>query len=429
MKIEKLYEIFLKHPKITTDSRKIEEGAIFFALKGENFDGNKYAIKAIEKGCSYAVVDNPKEVKGDRIILVDNVLLALQKLANHHRDVLNLPIIAITGTNGKTTTKELLASVLSRSYKVSYTQGNLNNHIGVPITLLQMDKNTEIGIVEMGANHLGDIRLLCEIAEPNYGVITNIGKAHIEGFGSVENIKKTKKELYDYIQLTKGKIFYNSENPILSELVLDLKLDAISFGGDTEINAKVLSGEQFLRLDAKIKGDSLKINTNLIGSYNAENIIAAMCIGNYFNVNTNEIIAAIEGYIPTNNRSQFIKTSKNSIVLDAYNANPTSVSAALENFEMLNLDNKALILGDMLELGAEAEKEHKHIISLIKDKEFRYIFVVGKVYNSIEKPKEIIAYSCVDDLIEWIKLNKLEGLSFLIKGSRGIRLERVVEFL
>ena len=430
MKIADLHKIFLKNSVITIDSRKTEKDAIFFAINGENFDGNKFAKDAIDNGCAYVIVDNPEVVDGSKYILVEDTLKTLQELAAYHRKQLNIPIIAITGTNGKTTTKELIASVLSKKYKVSFTQGNYNNHIGVPLTLLSMNEDTQIGVVEMGANHMNEIKQLCEIASPDYGLITNIGKAHIEGFGSFENIIEAKKELYDYIKLVRGKVFFNKQNIVLSKLVADIKLDTIAFGDESFIvNGQVLPSNQFVKLSVNIEGETNEIETYLIGNYNLENILASASIGNYFNIDNHDIISAIEEYIPKNNRSQFLKTDKNNLILDAYNANPTSVEAALENFIALDLQNKCVILGDMLELGEESENEHRIIVDFANNQNFETIILVGNIYSSLQVPDNILQFEEVGELKKWISKNNLHNANILIKGSRGIQLEKIVELL
>lgn len=430
MQLDKIYRIFLENRNITTDSRIAKKNALFFALKGDQFDGNQFAKKAIANGCAYAIIDNPEYKNDERFILVDNVLETLQKLGNHHRKQLNIPILAITGTNGKTTTKELIAAVLSRKFNLCYTQGNLNNHIGVPLTLLAMDEKTDFGVVEMGANHLFEIKKLCEIAEPNFGIITNIGKAHLEGFGSLENIRKTKKELYDYLAEHSGKVFYNSSNKTLSEIVKELQIDSISFSGNkSEVMGEVMLSEPFLSVCVHIGDIRLDIHTRLIGSYNLENILAAVAVGKYFNVPDNLIKEALEAYIPKNNRSQFIKSHSNNIYLDAYNANPTSVELSVKNFVSLNKPNSCIILGDMLELGKESVEEHMNILRLIDSYTFDKIILVGSVYSSFKVNKNILQFKNVNSLKEWLTKNEIKDANILIKGSRGIQLETVVEYL
>lgn len=430
MEIQKLYRLFFRNPIITTDTRKIEKGAIFFALKGESFDGNKYAHDAIKKGCSYAIIDDKDVSLTDGLILVDNVLNTLLELASFHRKQLNIPIIAITGTNGKTTTKELIASVLKTKYNVSFTKGNLNNHIGVPLTLLSMTNLTEIGVVEMGANHVGEIKELCKIADPNYGIITNIGKAHIDGFGSYENIIKAKKELYDYLKENGRKVFVNEGNELLSNLVKELGLDNVSYNHPkSKVKGESLPTDKFLKAKVNINNYDHYVETQLIGGYNLENVLAAICIGHYFNVSEDKIIKSIKEYVPQNNRSQFVKTQSNDLIVDCYNANPTSVKAALENFISLNLSNKCVILGDMLELGKVSEKEHKLVVDFLIKQEFAEILLVGDVYSSLDVPSYIRQFKTVEELNNWISLNKIYESSVLIKGSRGIQLERVIENL
>lgn len=430
MDIVQLYKLYLKYRYITTDSRKCEKNALFFALKGENFDGNKFAEKAIENGCSYAIVDDKSVIEDEKIILVDDVLQTLQSLANYHREKLNISILAITGTNGKTTTKELISEVLKRKYSIVNTIGNLNNHIGVPLTLLSLYEDTEIGIIEMGANHQGEIKLLCEIAEPNYGIITNVGKAHLEGFGSFENIIATKTELYQFLSENKGVIFFNGNNKILKEKTESLAIERVSYGSfNDDVVAIHSDSAKFLSIDIKINNKSKRIDTNLVGSYNTENVLAAVCIGNYFKVDINDIVEAIENYKPTNNRSQFLKTKHNNLILDAYNANPTSVEAALQNFNAQDLGDKCVILGDMLELGEESTKEHQSIIQQIEKMNFSLKIVVGDVYSSLKPVKGILQFDNVEKLIDWLTNNKIVNSNVLIKGSRGIRLERIVECL
>ncbi len=430
MKIEELYSICQRHPQITTDSRFAPKNGLFFALKGEHFDGNIFAQKAIENGCAYAIIDNPKFFKSKKFILVEDVLSTLQQLAYYHRQQLKIPIIGITGTNGKTTTKELLASVLSEKYNVAYTQGNLNNHIGVPLTILSFTKKTELGIVEMGANHLGEIKQLCTIADPDYGLITNIGKAHLEGFRTFDNIIKTKNELYEYVAQKKGKVFYNANDQIVSQLIIGNN-NAVSYGDQNEskVYGIIKKNGIFLKLEAVIEKKSYTIETKLIGAYNIGNVLTAIAIGNYFNVDDKKIIKAIERYKPDNNRSQFFKTKNNSLFLDAYNANPTSVKAAIKNFEQLDIPHKSLILGDMFELGDNALNDHYEVINIIDTKNYENIILVGDIFASLKVGDNVLQFANVDLFIDWLNKNPVKGSNILIKGSRGNRLERIVEFL
>ncbi|MDK2978268.1 MAG: UDP-N-acetylmuramoyl-tripeptide--D-alanyl-D-alanine ligase [Bacteroidales bacterium] len=430
MTINELYKIYQKHPQITTDSRFAPKNGLFFALKGEHFDGNVFAQKAIENGCAYAIIDNPKFFKSKQFILVEDVLSTLQQLANYHRQQLKIPVIGITGTNGKTTTKELLASVLSMKYNVAYTQGNLNNHIGVPLTILSFTENTELGIVEMGANHLGEIKNLCAIADPGYGLITNIGKAHLEGFRTFDNIIKTKNELYDYITQNNGQIFYNAKDQILSQLIIGNN-DAVSYGDQKEskVYGIIKKDGIFLKLEAVIEKKSYNLKTKLIGDYNIDNVLAAIAIGNYFNVDDKKIIKAIERYKPDNNRSQFFKTRNNNLFLDAYNANPISMKAAIKNFEQLDIPHKSLILGDMFELGDNALNDHYDVMNNIDHKNYENIFLVGELFASLKVGENILQFANVDLFKDWLNKNPVKGSNILIKGSRGNRLERIIEFL
>ena len=367
MEIADLYALFQKYPSVTTDSRMCSKDSIFFALKGDRFNGNLFADKALEAGCALAVVDERSENDpfSERIIVVDDVLATLQKLANYHRRKLKIPIIGITGTNGKTTTKELIAISLSREFKVAYTQGNYNNHIGVPLTLLSMNKSHEIGVIEMGANHPGDIRELCEIAEPNYGLITNVGKAHLEGFGSFENVIKTKGELYDFIRSHEGKVFVNKDNPVLYEL--SEGMDRILYGkNDPSLFASgaIADATPFLEFDWSFFDSSYRVKTRLVGEFNFDNAIAAVAVSKFFGINAERISAALEEYEPRNHRSQFKRTEHNDLIIDAYNANPTSMKASLDFFTSIpSTLPKMVILGEMKELGEKSVEEHQKLLN------------------------------------------------------------------
>lgn len=428
MSIEEIYKLFLKHPIVSTDSRKIVKGCLFFALKGDNFNGNKFAKNSIAEGAAYAIIDE-KEFVGENIIHVDNVLKTLQKLANHHRNQLNIPILGITGTNGKTTTKELISTVLAKKYKVSFTHGNLNNHIGVPLTLLNMDANTEFGVVEMGANHQGEIAELCNIANPNFGMITNIGRAHLEGFGSFEGVKKTKGELYDFIQKKDGIVFYNSDNPILEEIGSALK-QRISYGeNNASFTGEIIQSPPFIHMKANFTKGILYLNSNLIGDFNFENILAAACIANYFKVDPLQIQDAIKNYLPTNNRSQLIKRGNLKIIMDAYNANPTSMSASIISFLKNLSGNNYLVLGDMLELGEYSLEEHKKIIQLIPKELTANTFLVGAEFVKAGKTSEIKTFGNVAELSTFIEKTPIKNGNVLIKGSRGIQLEKILNII
>lgn len=431
-----LYDIFLQHPVVTTDSRNCPAGSIFFALKGESFNANEFAAKALESGCAYAVVDEKQFAVDERYILVDDVLKVLQKLANTHRKALKTKIIGITGTNGKTTTKELIAAVLQEKFNLHFTKGNLNNHIGVPLTLLQLNASHELAVVEMGANHPGEIEFLCNICEPDFGIITNVGKAHLEGFGSFEGVMKTKAELYDFIVKSGKGIFINQDNDFLNSMAdkagvqEDLKIPySLTKKEDASVTyGRVFASSPLLEVICHENIDEpLLIQTQLIGSYNAENVLAAVTIGQFFGLNNDQIKSGLEKYQPQNNRSQLTITAKNKLVVDAYNANPTSMKAAIQNFADMQVNGKVLILGDMLELGEQTENEHLQIIELLKQGNFEQVFLVGKVFNALQHP--FLSFENKDILTEEIKNHPLEDKFILIKGSRGIQLEKAIPFL
>ena len=429
MNISEIYTLFQKYPIVITDSRKVVPNSIFFALKGDNFNGNKFALNTLENGCRYAIVDEEEYAIDDRFILVDDVLTCLQDLSREHRRALCIPILAITGTNGKTTTKELVNEVLRKKFRTSATQGNFNNHIGVPLTLLAMNSETEFGIVEMGANHSGEIKMLCEIAEPNYGLITNVGKAHLEGFGSFEGVKRTKKELYDYLFANDGEIFVNCENEHLLGMLNKQK--KVFYGNSEEAfsKARFLQAEPKLIIELRSAIGKLYIKTQLIGAYNFENVLAAVTLGRYFKIDEIDIKEALESYIPSNNRSQLMKTDKNVLFLDAYNANPTSMIAAIENFASMKMKNKFLILGDMLELGDESQKEHLDLLSLLNKKELSDTLLVGSIFSNLTSTYKFKSFENVDDLLEYLEKLDLRDKYILIKGSRGIKLEKAIEKL
>lgn len=427
MEIEKLYTFFKQCNKVSTDTRKITPNCLFFALKGENFDGNQFAQQAIESGAKYAVVDDETVVKSEKFLFVNDVLKALQDLANYHRKQYNIPVLGITGSNGKTTTKELINAVLSKKYHTIATVGNLNNHIGVPLTLLTMHKATEIAIIEMGANHLNEIEFLCRIAAPNYGLITNIGKAHIEGFGSFEGVIKTKSEMYDFVGQHQGKLFVNADDELLMNL--SENIDRITYGANSEHNKLTLiSGNPVLKLSWN---DNI-ISTQLYGKYNFPNVGAAIAIGNFFNIIPKDIIKALEEYVSINNRSQLMVKNSNTYYLDAYNANPTSMNAAIDSFVEGSFDNKIMILGDMLELGEIAKKEHEFIVQrIIKSK--LDAFLVGKHFKALSNHysdyKNIYFFENYQEVLNYFKTYPLANKNVLVKGSRGIQLEKIVEAL
>lgn len=427
MTIAELYELFIHNPKITTDSRHCPKGSIFFALKGEKFDGNRYAREALAAGSVYAVIDNPDYYINERTIVVENGLKTLQQLAHRHRKILGIPVIGITGTNGKTTTKELMAAVLSTKYNLLYTEGNLNNQIGVPLTLLRLTHEHEMAVIEMGASHSGDIKELVDIAGPNYGIITNVGQAHLEGFGTFENVIKTKGELYDYLRHTKGKIFIKKENQALQAIAKGI--EQITYGSNAEAFASghAISSDPFLSFDWKQQGKLHTVKTHLIGSYNLDNVLAAVAVGRYFKIPAERISRAIAAYEPTNNRSQFKKTEKNELIIDAYNANPTSMQAALENFASLDVRPKALILGDMKELGPSSNTLHADIVRQLEAGGFDRVFLCGAHFSEVSKAYP--AFATTESLLAFLREHPLEGYHILIKGSRSMGLEKVAEVL
>jgi len=429
MNIASLYAIFQDFPLVTTDSRNIPANSIFFALKGESFNGNAFASEAVAKGAAYAVIDESEYAINNHFILVEDVLVCLQQLARYHRDQLALPILAITGTNGKTTTKELIASVLSKKFKVNCTQGNLNNHIGVPLTILSMNNETEFGVVEMGANHQGEIKSLCQIANPDYGLITNIGKAHLEGFGSFEGVIQTKSELYDFLRNKGCKCFLNADNPLLVQQAHDL--EQISYGQSTGyfMAGELASTDNYLVVKALFPKGWLYLKSMLVGDYNFENLLAAACAGKYFEVNPLDIQKALAEYIPSNNRSQLIRREKNTIIMDAYNANPTSMMAALNNFTRINNENKCVILGDMLELGDASAKEHQNIVDFIEEQNFTEVFLVGSQFMNTTSNTKKEKFEHAELLSVYLKTQPIENKLILIKGSRGIHLEKILESL
>ncbi len=426
MNIEEIYKIFQNHPIISTDSRKIKPQSLFFALNGANFNGNTFAEKAINDGAAYAIIDEEKYKLNNQYIVVENVLKTLQQLAVFHRNTLNIPVIGITGTNGKTTTKELLNAVLSQKYKTLATVGNLNNHIGVPLTILSIHKEHEMAIIEMGANHIGEIGELCQIAKPGFGLITNIGKAHLEGFGSIEGVIQTKIDLYKAIQKINGKIFVNLNNDLLMSLSTDM--DKITYGtlADAFCKGNIVSAHPFVKIQYSGNEVNDEIQTQLVGNYNFENILAAICIGIYFDITQSGIKKAIETYQPDNSRSQVLKTASNTIVLDAYNANPTSLEAAIRNFSEMQSDHKILIIGDMLELGMHSKSEHTRILEIIEESNFQTILLVGPEFSAVCKHPQWHCFPDSEMAREWILKNPIHNAFILVKGSRGIQLEKVL---
>jgi UDP-N-acetylmuramoyl-tripeptide--D-alanyl-D-alanine ligase len=429
MNINEVYNIFLKYPSISTDTRDIKPDSIFFSLKGDNFNGNIFADKAIEKGAKYAIIDESKFKKDSRYILVDNALDTLQQLAIIHRNHLKIPIIGITGTNGKTTTKELINCILSQKYKTLATQGNLNNHIGVPLTVLSITNEHEIAIIEMGANHIGEIGELCRISQPDFGIITNIGKAHLEGFGNLEGVIKTKNDLYLEVAKKNGKLFVNADNPILNNL--SENIDRICYGKSSTnyCYGNLKKQNAFINIEYYCDSNYDLINTQLVGFYNFENILAAITIGCYFKIEKQFIKKALENYLPTNSRSQIVKSKTNTIILDAYNANPSSLEASIKNFAEIVADNKILMIGDMLELGEYSEVEHRNILHIIEMLNFNNVILVGPQFSSVCEKKDWLCFKNSMLAKDWLILNPVKNAYVLIKGSRGIKMEVVLESL
>ena len=427
MNIQDIHNLFLQCKSVSIDTRKIEKDSMFFAIKGENFDANTFAVKALELGALFVVVDNASYVIDERTILVENSLESLQALAKFHRAYLKLPIIALTGSNGKTTTKELINVVIAKKYKTKATVGNLNNHIGVPLTLLSFTKDTEIGIVEMGANHKKEIEFLCEIAQPDFGYITNFGKAHLEGFGGVEGVIQGKSEMYEYLAKNDKLVFVNLEDPIQIEKSAGIK--SFTFGinnanADLKINS--IKANPFVVIDY----DNFSVKSHLIGLYNANNINAAIAIGYYFKVEEEDMKQAIETYIPENNRSQLLRIDSNQIILDAYNANPSSMAVAITNFLQLENQNKVMILGDMFELGDESKQEHKLIVDSLLNQNKSECYLIGKSFYENKVAQENIQFfDTFDAFVAHLKTIHFKDNTILIKGSRGMALERTLEYI
>ena len=427
MTIQHIHDLFLKSPKISIDTRKIEPNSFFVAIKGERFDANTFAQEALNKGASYVIIDNKDYYIDERTIVVKDSLTALQQLATFHRQYLKLPIIALTGSNGKTTTKELINVVLSKKFRTKATVGNLNNHIGVPLTLLSFSKETEIGIVEMGANHQKEIEFLCEIAQPDYGFITNFGKAHLEGFGGVAGVIKGKSEMYAYLKPNQKMAFVNGDDAIQNDKTADFKRYTFSRNAtQTDVHIDDVTANPFV----KIKALGVEINSHLIGLYNANNISAAITIGHYFGVSPIDIKQAIEGYVPENNRSQLMTKGSNEIILDAYNANPSSMKVALENFIQLQNKNKVAIIGDMYELGEESLSEHKAIVAFLnQNSNFECHFIGKDFFTNAAVNTHLHFYKTFEDFATYLSSHTFHNATLLIKGSRGMALERVLDHL
>lgn len=439
MELSELYKLYQQHPLITTDSRDCPEGSIFFALKGESFDGNRFAKAALEKGCAYAVIDEREfaEEGNGRLILVDNVLTTFKELAREHRRRFDIPVIGITGTNGKTTTKELIAAVLGEKYNVMYTRGNFNNDVGVPKTLFSLRPEHEIAVVEMGASHPGDIKALVDYVEPTCGLITNVGRAHLQGFGSFEGVKRTKGELYDFLESHNGLLFLNESNPDLMEMAAQRDFGRIiSYGRDEggNVEGEVIDCSPFLNFRwrqhlhaGQMPANAYEVETHLIGAYNLDNMLAAIAVGLHFGVSPAQINHALGHYIPSNNRSQLETTKHNRLIVDAYNANPSSMAAAIDNFKLMKAERKMAILGDMLELGAVSDEEHQKTVDALAAAGIKEVWLVGeefgKTHTAFRKFKN------VDEVKAAIAAHRPENYYILIKGSNGIHLSLLPELL
>ncbi|MDB5005404.1 MAG: murF [Mucilaginibacter sp.] len=435
---EQLYQHYLQHPVITTDTRKIAPGSLFFALKGAQFDANTFAKQALEAGAAYTVIDNPDYKHNNQCLLVADVLTTLQDLARYHRKQLTIPVIGLTGTNGKTTTKELINSVLSQHFNTLATQGNLNNHIGVPLTILSINASHQMAVIEMGANHIKEIELLCSIAQPTHGLITNVGKAHLEGFGSIEGVKIAKGELYDFLSRDSGVAFINSNSSVLMDMAAARKFATppVFYGDaiDDLVSGEITENAPLLSLDwtNNSSGESYSVKTQLTGAYNLDNILAAICMGVYFKMPVTKINAGIEGYQPKNNRSQIVQTATNTLICDYYNANPSSMMVAIDNIGKITATRKILILGDMFEMGTEAAAEHKAVIEKALVTEVDERIFIGKEFLRQKvkgERQKIFFYETAEDAMIALKAHPIRNSTILIKGSRGMALERLVELL
>ena len=426
MTTQQLYDIFLQYPSVQTDTRKIKSGDLFFALKGPSFDGNTFAQQALDSGAAYAIVDNADYVLNNRCILTDDVLSALQQLALYHRQQFKIPFIAITGSNGKTTSKELVTTVLKQKFVTYATEGNLNNHIGVPLTILRIKSDAQMAVIEMGANHQKEIASYCKIALPDYAVINNCGKAHIEGFGGIEGVRKGKGELYDFIRENGGSIFINTDLDYLEEMSKGI-VDRITYGAqNATYSGTIIPNEMLLNVAVKMPNESFEIHSNLVGDYNLPNVMLAVAVGAYFGVSGHQIKSAIEAYEPDNSRSQFVSKGTNSVILDAYNANPTSMRAALSNFSKLQ-GNKMLWLGAMKEMGTDEAKEHKELVDFISQWIWESVILVGKEFEPFKG--SYLWFLNSDLAAEYIQQNKPHETLILIKGSRGSKMEKMAEVL
>lgn len=430
--IEQLYEIYQKHPIVCTDTRAITKDCLFFALKGENFDANTFAEQALADGAAFAIVDNQEFAKNDRYVLVDDVLTALQDLAKHHRKQLDIPVIGLTGSNGKTTTKELIRAVLAEQFKTFATKGNLNNHIGVPLSILSMQSDVEIAVIEMGANHQKEIELLCEIAQPTHGLITNVGMAHLDGFGGFEGVKKGKAELFAYLKTHHGFAFINRNNPYLLEMSSKADLSKIIYYGTAKENAisgKLKHSDPLIEFEWANHSATYQAKANLTGTYNFENILAAICIGNFFEISAEKINTGLANYFPTNNRSQLTKTESNTVICDFYNANPSSMTAALNNLKALNATYKTAIIGDMFELGPEAADQHYLVAKLALENQIDSVIFIGKNFYQFKSQFEGAFFENPEEAKAYLHTNPIKESLVLLKGSRGMALEQLLPLL
>ncbi|MES2446846.1 MAG: UDP-N-acetylmuramoyl-tripeptide--D-alanyl-D-alanine ligase [Bacteroidota bacterium] len=429
---EQLYEIYKKQPVICTDTRAINTGCLFFALKGENFDANTFAEQALADGAAFAIVDNPKIAKSDRYLLVDDVLTALQNLAKHHRNQLNIPVIGLTGSNGKTTTKELIRAVLAEQFKTFATKGNLNNHIGVPLSILSMQSDVEIAVIEMGANHQKEIELLCEIAQPTHGLITNVGMAHLDGFGGFEGVKKGKAELFAFLKTHYGFAFINRNNPYLLEMSSKADLNKVIYYGTEKENAisgKLKQSDPLIEFEWANQSTTYEAKANLTGTYNFENILAAICIGDFFKISAEKINNGLANYFPTNNRSQLTKTESNTVICDFYNANPSSMAAALNNLKALNSTHKTAIIGDMFELGPEAAEQHLLVAQLAQQNQIDQVIFIGKNFYEFKDQFNGDFFATPAAAKEYLINNPIKNSLVLLKGSRGMALEQLLPLI
>jgi len=428
--LQSLYQHYLSHPVICTDTRSISANCLFFALKGDNFDANTFAEKALSQGAAYAIIDNEAYKTDDRCIVVENVLETLQQLAKHHRSQLSIPVIGLTGSNGKTTTKELVNAVLAEKFKTFATKGNLNNHIGVPLSILSILPDVEIAVIEMGANHQKEIEFLCTIAQPTHGLITNVGMAHLEGFGGFEGVKKGKAELYQYLKQTNGLAFVNGDNEDIREM--SRLLDHIVYygtSGDNLITGQLQQSDPMIALSWQQKDEDFEVQTHLTGSYNFENMLAAICIGAYFEMTPPQINDGLKGYIPKNNRSQLTKTATNTVICDFYNANPSSMSAALQNIAILEATRKVAIIGDMFELGNESAQQHEEIARQAGSVSLSTLILIGKHFEAVKEGHKGLFFSTPQEAAEWLKGNPVNDSLVLLKGSRGMALEQLLPLL